>query len=685
MQVLRIFYLAMSLLMPASYAQQVFNNRDHAQWLEQEPTLVARWQASLPQQAKGMGPACADRAAWGTPAIEQRAQALLKKAQDIIKSPFPAWSDTDYLAYSTRGIRPEGERMMNARRNWLHPVVIAECLTWQGTFLPYIEKGLRELAAQKSWVWPAHDRDLAVFEQKKMAVDLGAANMAHEIAQALYMLGDKLPADLRALLEQELKRRIFEPVYQSASLAREPRQSARGNTWLWAEHNWNSVCLKGITGAAMAALTSRQERAKFAALAQFHSRYYLAGFPGDGYSTEGSSYWNYGFGHFLVLREILMLNSANRIDMLTGDIGLGSEAALAKKIANVALYPARIQMQAGNIAAFGDAGIRQRPESLATAYLAQAMPHMPIGAATPWAQLPVNATPITPWAPLPETVHVLFASPAPMAEAVAASYSMAKPSPESVFSDFFADAGVLVSRAAPVASAVQSQLAISIKAGGIGGGNGNHSHDDIGSSTIGLADQQPLGDVGMPRYSAKTFSKERRMIRSINSWGHPVPLVAGRMQREAIKIKAPVLDIQRSALRDEILMDLRDAYEVSSLQSLTRRMTHERGSKDGKAAQRIVIEDQMKAQQPITFESALTTLGGIAPDALQKNSYVFTSAALVGREQVQKLRVTVQSDAAWEWIQETVDEEGIRFTRAAVRLLAPTAQAQVSFVITPLP
>jgi len=69
--------------------------------------------------------------------------------------------------------------------------------------------------------------------------------------------------------------------------------------------------------------------------------------------------------------------------------------------------------------------------------------------------------------------------------------------------------GVLASRPGP-----GETLGFAIKAGG----NGNHSHNDVGSYTIALGAEQPVGDAGATVYSPGTFSKDRFTIRGINSW-----------------------------------------------------------------------------------------------------------------------------------------------------------------------
>ena len=92
--------------------------------------------------------------------------------------------------------------------------------------------------------------------------------------------------------------------------------------WLRATHNWNAVCLAGVTGAALALEESPEDRAWFVAAAQHYIRFFLSGFTPDGYCSEGVGYWNYGFGHFLMLGEAIRQATGGRIDLLADPAAL---------------------------------------------------------------------------------------------------------------------------------------------------------------------------------------------------------------------------------------------------------------------------------------------------------------------------------------------------------------------------
>ena len=591
-----------------------------ADFAELDAARVAQLAPLLADMPQGSGPRCSDRAAWGTPVMAQRLSALTAAASKLVMQGFPAWNDEAYLESSSKGTRPNGERMMNARKAWLYPLVLAECVEAQGRFLPAIEKTLIELDTQPTWTWPAHDTTLRNFRDHNYEVDLVAADTGHELAQTLYMLGEQLSPAVRQQTLAALEARVFAPMRRSFI------SGGKDHWWLQANHNWNAVCLKGVVGAALAVLPDRQQRAMFVAAGEHYIRKYVAGFPSDGYSPEGPGYWNYGFSHFTELRELLLQATAGKLDLF-------AYRNDENKVRNISLYGFRIEMLPGNVAAFGDASRNTRMDDFTRAYANQVFA---LGMPQHLADLPISASQSGNSAPLVKAVMTLFAQPA----ATAAVPGNAGIGPQS----YFDQVGVLVSRPAP-----GGRLAVSIKSGG----NGNHSHNDVGSYAIGLAAEQPTGDMGTTVYSAKTFSKQRYTIKGINSYGHPVPLPAGVLQSEATQFTPKVSATQFSDAADEITLDLMAAYAAPSLVSLTRSLRHERGRNEN-----VLIEDRFVFRTPQTFETALIAGG---------NWQDLGGGKIALRQRNEMLQAQIEASAVYELITEKVDEEGLAFTRIAIR------------------
>lgn len=586
---------------------------------------VAGW---LAPQPAGYGPPCSERAAWSAQA--GRLGEVRKAADKLLTQDFPPWDEEAYLDYSRNGQRPRGERMMNARKAWLYPLVLAECGEYAGRYLPAIERALDGLLSQPTWTWAAHDKDLRNLRQRKYEVDLLAADTAFDLAQTLYLLEARLQPATRERLRAALEKRVFAPL--RASFA-----NGADHWWLQADHNWNAVCLSGVVGAALTVLPDPRDRALFAAAGEHYIRKYLAGFGADGYSSEGPGYWNYGFSHFVMLRARLLVATSGRLDLFE-----------APRVASVARYGFGIEMLPGNIAAFGDASPTTRIDEWTRAYLSDAFAP---GVAARFAALPLGASQRPNDTPLASAVATLFL---PVVPAPQRLDDLAGGSPRT----YFDQAGVLVAR-----PAAGGRLAVSIKAGG----NGNHSHNDLGSYVVALGAEQPTGDPGMTVYSAKTFSKERYTIRGINSWGHPLPVVDGALQKEATKVRARVTATRFATEADEIALDLAPAYANGIVRELTRTLRFERTG-----AGRVAIEDRFAYLRDGAFETALITRGEWQRQA---------DGTLVLWQRKERLLARVEASADYVLEAETVDEEGLRFTRVAIRLREPQREGfvRVSF------
>jgi len=296
-------------------------------------------------------------------------------------------------------------------------------------------------------------------------------------------------------------------------------------------------------------------------------------------------------------------------------------------------------MLPNNIAAFGDAPTKTRMDDFTRAY---ANDVLGLGQTQHLASVKLGGGQSGNDAPLAKAAMLLFGQPLPVRSGSDLSSTAIG------LQSYFDSVGVLVSRPAP-----GDRLAVSIKAGG----NGNHSHNDIGSYTIGLAAEQPSGDVGNTQYSAKTFSKDRYTIAGISSWGHPVPVVAGALQGEADKIKPRVISTRFTDAADEITINLADAYTVPVLRSLTRNLVHDR-TRHGA----VTITDRFEFTMPSGFEVAITTLGNWKQgpdgsiDLWQKDEH---------------LTAQIESSAAWTLSAESSNEEGLSFTRIGIRLNGP--------------
>jgi len=582
-----------------------------------DPERLAEIFEILPESPQGVAAPCSDRATWTQAKLTVQLQPIMWRAQSLTRTKYPAWSDEKYLEFSKSGERTRSDAMMSARRSWLMPLVLAECIEYRGRFLPYVEMVVGELLRQKTWVLSASDPTLEVFRGRKQFVELYSAELAKELADALYLLRDRINPVLRSEALSVLDARIFRPF-------RDALRVGKGLWWLRGENNWNAVCLNGVTAAALTILPERHDRALFAAAAEHYSKNYISGFREDGYAVEGLAYWNYGFSRFVELRERLWRATNGRVDLFANS-----------KVRNIALYGPRFLMFSGNAAAFGDSVLGTKPDPTVLAYIRDTL--------DPCVSLPqeVSST----------KVFLLF----PRDRAYPKSQCDGRQSVQR--RHYFENAGVLVSR--PGGSS-QSHLAVTIK----GDGNGPHSHNDIGSYAIALGNQQPVGDPGgLRHYSKRSFGAHRYESKVLNSYGHPVPVVAGQLQVDATKVKPKVLSTSFSEKSDEIVIDMAPAYAVRDLKSLNRRMQYDRHGLG-----RVMIEDVFEFGTPEDFEVALTTHRKWR--RLNENTLVFDAD---GKE----LQATIEASAAIDIRGEKIAENGISFERISIRMKQPRLSGTV--------
>ena len=597
---------------------------------------IERWERMLPESPRGLGPTIEDREAWQKLGQADRFKNVVKQAERLAAEPIPELPDELYLDFSRTGNRDRYQRVNNQRQGRIGILALAECIENQGRFLPALEESIRAVCGEKSWVLPAHDRGLKTFKGIETNIDLGASLFSWNLATVRYWLGDKLGPDARKLIDAELERRIFAP-FASGIKSGKPHL-----WWLSYKNNWNAVCLSGVTGAALTTIESRERRAYFAAMAEKYIRYYLEGFTPDGYCSEGLGYWNYGFGHFVLLAETLRDAGGSKFDLLD-----------RPNVRQIALFPRRLEILPGIYPAFADCHPGAQPSSSIMSLL---------NARYVWNLNEFKSQPTGSIAQ-PCTV-ALYGFPNRTIANGAADQSTATQTPPR---DWFSDAGVLICRPAPD---VKHGLGAAMK----GGHNAEqHNHNDVGSFVVALGRSTPLVDPGNEIYTARTFGINRFKSNVINSFGHPVPRVAGKLQFPGRKAAARVLKTEFTDTADTLVLDLSAAYDVKQLKRLARTFVF---SRDGKG--KLTVIDTVEFDSPQSFGTALVTFGEweqLAPNRLR-----------IGKSP-DAVIVEIESDGGeFRVTSEKIEEDlpcGREPIRIGVELTEPTERATIKMTITP--
>lgn len=598
-----------------------------------DPERVKAVAAMLAERPAGLGRPASDRAAWERLAANEMCKAMIPVAEQIMAQPLPEQTDELYLDFSKTGTRTNWERVAFKRRGLIAPLVLAECLENKGRFLAPIEQLAAALCAERTWVMPAHDRELKNFNGTSVDIDLASSALAWQLAAADYLLGEKLKPAARQTLRENVSRRVLEPFRAMCRGERAP------NGWLSTTNNWNAVCLAGVTGAALAQAGPREERAEFIVAAEKYSRNFLAGFTPDGYCSEGLGYWNYGFGHYLVLAETMRQATKGGVDLLAG-----------AQVKAPATFGARIQIMGGVAPAFADCSVKAQPAPDILYFVNRRFALALRGYDT----LDLRAV----LGSLPHTMLYTFPNAVTDVQPVAAAAGLE-------LHTWFDKAGILICRAAANSAC---RMGAALK----GGHNAeHHNHNDVGSFVVVVGDRPVLLDPGSETYTARTFSGKRYESKLLNSYGHPVPVVAGQLQREGREAQGKVLRADFTEQADTLQLDISSAYAVPDLKTLERTFVYSR-EKTGA----LTVTDRVEFKSAQTFGTALLTLGKW--EQLQDRS-------LVVRDGKAAVKVEIDTGGAeWAVEAEVIRENApVKPTRLGLNLTKPVSAAAITVKITP--
>jgi hypothetical protein len=595
-----------------------------------DPDRIRAIAGLLPESPAGFAWPVTNRVEWQRLAANAGFAETVSNAETLLGKPSAAVPDSLYLEYSRDGNRTHWQDAEFERRDRLARFTLAEVLENRGRFLPALEKLIAALCAEKTWVLPAHDAGLKNFNGEKITPELGATGLAAELAEADYLLGDELSPATRRLIRDNVRQRVLMPVRGMVE-GREPAW------WLRAQMNWNAVCVGNTVFAALALEPAREDRAFFAALGEHYIKYFLNGFGPDGYCAEGVGYWNYGYGHFILLTEALRQATGGKIDLFDDDRAIAA-----------GLFCRRSEILSGIFPSISDCVPGSQPSPRLAAYVS-----LRLGLDAGANRLTGEAGTLT--------LTALLSSLGENLPAVRRLNESANP-PRS----FFPHGGVLICRDAESKPAFAACLK---------GGNNDepHNHNDVGSFSVVAGATMIVCDPGGEVYTSRTFGPHRYDSAVLNSYGHAVPVVAGKLQRPGADARAVMLATNFSDAADVLKLDLRSAYSVPELRQLERTFTFRRG-----ATPALEVRDEVAFSSPEKFETALITWGRVK--AVGTNSLQITDGDAV-------VRVNIDTQGRkFTWRAEKIDEDvhtGRKPVHVGIRLKSEITNAVITLQILP--
>lgn len=591
--------------------------------------------ALLPDVPAAPGPVINDRKSWE--AYAEHASAIVAEADQFLTEPIPELSDELYREFSRTGVRTGYQRLYGLRSYRLVTFTLAECATNQGKYLDALIAEMEAILSEKTWVLPAHDSSMKNFRGESISVDLGAAHRGGTLAVIASWLGDKLPDALREKTQAELNRRIFQPYLESI------RAGAGPCGWVNGENNWNAVCNAGVVIAALSTVADRQTRAEMIAGAENSLLKYTEGYPNDGFCSEGIGYWNYGFGHYLLFCETVLRATQGKLNYY-----------LNPKLPQIASFAERLALADRVLPSFGDVLVYPQPSAWISNLAAVRLYGKAID--TPL-DPPGKATGP---GPLGNSLYVnaLLNFPPPSMP----RFAQAQPEKPDPLRGWFPDAGVLVCRAPG------SSFAAAFKGGAVEEGYSHHDHHDLGQFVVSYNNRTPLLDPGQEPYTARTFGPQRFESEFLNSFGHAVPLVAGKLQHGGVRA-----ELVRSEFRlqeDIFILDLKPAYDVPNLRKLYRTFRFSREHEGS-----LTVSDHVEFHTPDSFGGALITYGSIEESS---SGFLITDGPAA---------LQVEIEAEPHQVQLSRRNLNVKLRRRPVRLgidlAQPVTAATVTYRITP--
>ncbi len=522
--------------------------------------------AMLDEHPSPSMPPRSDRTFWNARASHPQSSNLVARAERIVAASIPDASDELFLMFSRKGSRVEYEKVYWERLGGMRALVFAECIENKGRFTSRLADYLESVAAQRTWVVPAHDPNLGNFNGTEFGICHASAVYCRDVAYALALLGDVLPERTVRAARVALDRRGFSVYLRKAA---DPKAKGDIFGWFFGRYNWTPVCHGMLVDAALALVEDRVARARFIEGLERGLACYVEEFRPDGYCPEGLHYWNMGFKDYLIGKLRVRQATHGRLDLLSDPINLKTME-----------YSRAMMMTESGAPRFGDTdGEMASVEVVALA-------------SSVWPQYATRRSEAMK-AAAPLQTCGLMGAPIPDAPA-----SLALP-----VRSWFPLRQVLIARPRP-----GGRLAFAVK----GGNNGEfHNHNDLGAYNLCVDGRLAGGDLGYETYTARTFSPRRYESKILSSYAHPVPVVNGRLQVVGAERTAKVVAAEFGDDRDVVSLDLAAAYDDPSLTSLLRTIVYDR------AHDAVTVRDRAVFSSPGTLAVPFVWRQGDAVDRLE--------------------------------------------------------------------
>ncbi len=275
-------------------------------------------------------------------------------------------------------------------------------------------------------------------------------------------------------------------------------------------------------------------------LARGSLRLFLSGFTPDGGCSEGTGYWSYGFGWFVVLNEQLETRTGGELSLFEGD----------EHIRKIARFGPRMALSGGKLVNFADNGAEGSLSPLLLGYLGERLgePDCIRQSTKSYRRLIQSGIAM-------DTVRcdvfmlgrLFLRCPEKPGEA-----------DETPAADcFLPDLAVIVAHGADRGHVWD----FAAKAGH---NNEHHNHNDCGSFLLNIDGVRLVAEIGAPEYVKDFFSPKRYEFLAARSRGHAVPVINGCEQRDGAAFASHVVAHSLNKERVEFVVDATATYPTEA-------------------------------------------------------------------------------------------------------------------------
>ncbi len=461
-------------------------------------------------------------------AVEQ----ITDTAAEYRNRDMPVLTDELYTEFSRTGSRQGFERAYFERRQMLGYTAVAALVDGREPVLDYyfttLVSQLTTILDEESWALPAHVYNPT--GRDPQYIDLFAAETAYTMAELCHVFATVIPTNLQRRILERLRSTIFQPYIEHADDYHFTHDT----------HNWNAVCHQGVLGSALLIEPNSATVAQMLSVASDRLGCFLDGFTRDGGCTEGPGYWQYGFGRFSALNQLIERVTHNALSLFCDD----------ERIARIAQYPLHVILSNDYVANFSDCARRLEFAPWLMQYLGY---RLNVRALCEYAtstfdracaRKPFPSDPYADFFQLSRLLTVLPVSNANVRSAMADTY--------------MPDLQILCAHRA------DSQGRLWELAAKAGHNAEHHNHNDCGSYLLNIAGTPIALELGAPEYTRDYFGPSRYSFLAARSTGHSVPIINGCEQAAGEEFRARVVKCDVTGHTLLFATDLTECYPTGA-------------------------------------------------------------------------------------------------------------------------